>query len=80
MTKEEDDEVGNLTATFNYIAIVQCINAAIHFLMDIKAKFDIAAIEKGVIRRERRTGDRRARIQTMQSILKDKEGKDGNKK
>ena len=59
MTKEEDEKLGNLTITIDYMRLAQDVKAALHFLNQIKDKLDMAAINKGMIERERRNGDRR---------------------
>ena len=59
MTKEEDQKLGNLTITIDYMRLAQDVKAALHFLNQIKDKLDIAAIEKGMNERERRNCDRR---------------------
>jgi len=59
MTKEEDKEEGNLTVTLNYLHLAQDIKSAMHFLKQIQDKLEIAAIEKGMVARERRNGERR---------------------
>ncbi len=57
---KEDNRKGNLTVTLNYLKIAQDIEHAIYFLNRIKDKLDIAAIEKGMKKQERRTnGERR---------------------
>jgi len=59
MTKAEDEKIGNLTVTIDYMRLAQDIRAAIHFLNQIKDKLDVAAIEKGIKERERRNIERR---------------------
>ena len=59
MTKGEDAKRGNLTVTLEYEKIAQDIKCAIHFLQKLSDRLDMAAIEKGIIERERRNGDRR---------------------
>ena len=53
----EDAHKGNLTVTLDYIKLAQDVKTAIHFLQKIGDQLDMAAIEKGMVQRERRMKD-----------------------
>ena len=59
MSQREDEELGNLDVTINYIRVAQDIKAAIYFLQKLRDELDVAAIKRGIISRDRRNSDRR---------------------
>lgn len=59
MSESENEKKGNLDITVNYVQIGQDVNNAIYFLQKFKDRLDTYAIERGLISRNRRKGDRR---------------------
>ena len=59
MTKEEDKEQGVLTIDVNFKEFAQALNNFMYMGQRLKDKLEIAAMEKGMQRNERRKTDRR---------------------
>ena len=59
MTKAEEEERGVLSIDVNFKEFAQALNNFMYMGQKLKDKLEIAAIEKGMKRKERRKGDRR---------------------
>ena len=62
MTKEENEEEGNLTIgdkTWNFIDLARDMKMAKHYLNKVSDRLDIYGIQKGLIEKNRRNGERR---------------------
>lgn len=52
-------EKGELKVKINYEKLAQDVKCAIYFLERLRDRLDVAAIEKGILERDRRNGERR---------------------
>ena len=59
MSKAEEKEKGILTIDVSYIQFAQKLNNVIYMCQRLKDELDMTAIERGMMQRDRRKGDRR---------------------
>ena len=59
MTKAEEENKGTLTIDVQYIEFAQKLNNLIYMAQRLKDELDMKAIERGMMDRDRREGDRR---------------------